>query len=133
MICSIVGNFQLKILMAEAASKNVCSKKQVFGQTILEQPLPKNLKAEISNTILRIFIYWISLFFSKIIYTQFILIMINVFYILCLKVYLLINGCNLWSYYKNHINQHRISKFVRIYILIFINLYLFKNDKILTF
>ena len=49
MICSIVGKFQLKILMAEAAPKNVCSKKQVFGQTILEQPLPKNLKAEISN------------------------------------------------------------------------------------
>ncbi|CAG9715607.1 conserved hypothetical protein [Clostridium neonatale] len=57
MICSIVGKFQLKILMAEAAPKNVCSQKQVFGQTILEQPLPKNLKAEISNTILRIFIY----------------------------------------------------------------------------
>jgi len=42
---------------AEAAPKNVCSKKQVFGQTILEQPLPKNLKAKISNTILRLFIY----------------------------------------------------------------------------
>ena len=57
MIGSIVGKFQLKILMAEAAPKNVCSQKQVFGQTILEQPLPKNLKAEISNTILRLFIY----------------------------------------------------------------------------
>ncbi|WP_410746750.1 hypothetical protein, partial [Clostridium neonatale] len=45
MIGSIVGKFQLKLLMAEAAPKNVCSKKQVFGQTILEQPLPKNLKA----------------------------------------------------------------------------------------
>ena len=98
MIGSIVGKFQLKILMAEAAPKNVCSQKQVFGQTILEQPLPKNLKAEISNTILGLFIYWISLFFSKIIYTQFILIMINAFYILCLKVYLLINGGNLWNY-----------------------------------
>ena len=54
MIGSIVEKFHLKILMAEAAPKNVCSKKQVFGQTILEQPLPKNLKAEISNTILRI-------------------------------------------------------------------------------
>ncbi|CAG9706779.1 hypothetical protein CNEO_42653 [Clostridium neonatale] len=39
--------------------------KTSFGQTILEQPLPKNLKAEISNTILRIFIYWISLFSPK--------------------------------------------------------------------
>ena len=54
MIGSIVGKFHLKILMAETAPKTVCSKKQVFGQTVLEQPLPKNLKAEISNTILRI-------------------------------------------------------------------------------
>ena len=54
MIVSIVGKFQLKILMAEAAPKNVCSQKTSFGQTILEQPLPKNLKAEISNTILRL-------------------------------------------------------------------------------
>ena len=57
MIGSIVRKFQLKILMAEAAPKNVCSKKQVLDKHIVEQPLPKNLKAEISNTILRLFIY----------------------------------------------------------------------------
>ena len=57
MIGSIVRKFEAKILMAEAVPKNVCSKKTSFGQTILEQPLPKNLKAEISNTILRLFIY----------------------------------------------------------------------------
>ncbi|WP_207708480.1 hypothetical protein, partial [Clostridium neonatale] len=54
MIGSIVEKFQLKILMAEAMPKNVCSKKTSFGQTILEQPLPKNLKSGISNTILRL-------------------------------------------------------------------------------
>ena len=54
MMGSIVEKFHLKILMAEAALKNVCSKKTSFGQTILEQPLPKNLKSEISNTILRL-------------------------------------------------------------------------------
>ena len=65
MIGSIVVKFDIKILMAETAPKNVWSKKTSFGQTILKQPLPKNLKAEISNTILRIFIYWISLFSPK--------------------------------------------------------------------
>ena len=54
MIGSIVEKIQQKILMAEAAPKKVCSQKTSFGQTILEQPLPKNLKAEISNTILRL-------------------------------------------------------------------------------
>ena len=57
MIGSIVVKFDLKILMAETAPKNVWSKKTSFGQTILKQPLPKNLKAEISNTMLRLFIY----------------------------------------------------------------------------
>ncbi|CAI3705804.1 conserved hypothetical protein [Clostridium neonatale] len=57
MIGSIVVKFDLKILMAETAPKNVWSQKTSFGQTILKQPLPKNLKAEISNTMLRLFIY----------------------------------------------------------------------------
>ncbi|CAI3557029.1 hypothetical protein CNEO4_100177 [Clostridium neonatale] len=47
MIGSIVEKFELKILMAEAAPKNVCSKKTSFGQTIFEHPLPKNLKVQI--------------------------------------------------------------------------------------
>ncbi|CAI3628817.1 hypothetical protein CNEO3_460027 [Clostridium neonatale] len=33
--------------MAEAVPKNVCSQKQVFGQTILEQPLPLEFLAGI--------------------------------------------------------------------------------------
>ncbi|WP_317115645.1 hypothetical protein [Clostridium neonatale] len=47
MIGSIVEKFELKILMAEDAPKNVCFKKTSFGQTILEHPLPKNLKVQI--------------------------------------------------------------------------------------
>ena len=55
MIC--IYTYRVPNSKAEAAPKNVCSKKQVFRQTILEHPLPKNFKAEISNTILRLFIY----------------------------------------------------------------------------
>ena len=47
MIGSIVVKFDLKILMAETAPKNVWSQKTSFGQTILKQPLPKNLKVQI--------------------------------------------------------------------------------------
>ena len=55
MIC--IYTYRVPNSKAEAAPKNVCSKKQVFRQTILEHPLPKNFKAELSNTILRLFIY----------------------------------------------------------------------------
>ncbi|CAI3634734.1 conserved hypothetical protein [Clostridium neonatale] len=57
MIGSIVRKFEAKILKIEDVPKNVCSKKQVFGQTILEHPLSKNLILQIFNTILRLFIY----------------------------------------------------------------------------
>ena len=49
MICSIVGEFQLKILMAEAVPKLFVQKLAFGSKHFWAQPLPKNLKAEISN------------------------------------------------------------------------------------
>ena len=45
MIGSIVGKFPLKILLAEAVPKNVCSKKTSFGQTNFGTASAKEFKS----------------------------------------------------------------------------------------